>query len=152
MTPAEALKVLSVLRNAFPREVLTPETVTVYCAELADIDYELAGRAARKIIRSSEWFPTIAKIRVEVDALAKTLAKNPPIPALPAAPVTKSFFDSIRGTLAHMFATNAPPKKRQPAVVNGDRVIDEPPTADPEEERAMIERTIARARESGDRS
>jgi hypothetical protein len=78
------------------RQELTPETVSLYIAELADLREDRLELAFRQALRDCKFFPTIAEIRdfeekVQVDParieaahqrLRERLAAQPPVPML----------------------------------------------------------------------
>lgn len=66
MTQSEALKLVAILKAAYPRQPTDAATSEVYAGFLADLDYEAANEAIRRIITTSRFFPTIAEIREEV--------------------------------------------------------------------------------------
>lgn len=53
------------LAEAFPKMKVPPETFQVYLADLADVPLETLEAAVTRLIRTSEWFPTINAIRAE---------------------------------------------------------------------------------------
>lgn len=59
MKPLEAVETLVA---AFQKEI-TPETMGIYAASLADIDPALLGEAIRQLIATAKFFPAIAEIR-----------------------------------------------------------------------------------------
>jgi len=59
----EIVKVLGTLAAAYPRFPLTKATSRVYVRLLLDLPVELLEDAALHSISTSEWFPTIAKLR-----------------------------------------------------------------------------------------
>lgn len=69
---ATRAEVLSDLTRAFPQfilkldEVSRRETIRVYVRELSDIDPAALEQAARALIRTSEFFPTVRAIRETV--------------------------------------------------------------------------------------
>lgn len=70
MKTSEAMKLVAVLKGAYPRQPTDEGTAEVYLAFLADLDYEAANDAIRRLIQTSRFFPTIAEIRGEVAELA----------------------------------------------------------------------------------
>lgn len=56
-------QLLGDLKRAFPRQKIELPTVEIYARELADLPETALEVAARELIRSSEFFPTIAAIR-----------------------------------------------------------------------------------------
>lgn len=73
MKPSEAVELVQVLAAAFPQRPLSPATLRVYVEELCDLDYDAAVAAARTLIRTVEWLPTVAQIRAAVVALTSAL-------------------------------------------------------------------------------
>lgn len=63
MTKAETIKLLAVLRAAYPNQTITEETVDVYCGMLADLDAEAATQGVKALLAESRFFPTISEIR-----------------------------------------------------------------------------------------
>lgn len=57
---------LADLMAAFPRTRIDPATVRVYLAALKDLPIQALERAVAALIRTSEWFPTVAAIRLAV--------------------------------------------------------------------------------------
>lgn len=87
MRESEALKLVAVLKGAYPRQPTDEATAEVYVGFLVDLDYEQANDAIRRLIQTSRFFPTIAEIREEVaetacglpsvtEALAMVLERN----------------------------------------------------------------------------
>lgn len=75
MTKAETIKLLAILRAAYPNQTITEETVDVYCGMLADLDAEDATKGVKALLAESRFFPTIAEIRTAAlrnDAAADT--------------------------------------------------------------------------------
>lgn len=75
MTREEIAKVLAVCSAAYPHVVITKETAIVYAESLRDLPFDPVSRAVRKLVTTSEFFPTIAKIR---RAVAEADGKLPP--------------------------------------------------------------------------
>ena len=63
MTRTEALKLVTMLQLAYPRQVLDERNVKVYAQFIEDLDYKVAERAIQSHIRNEKWFPAIAEIR-----------------------------------------------------------------------------------------
>lgn len=63
MAPPNRQQLLADLRRAFPRQTVDAGTIQVYHRELADIPADVLETTVRAIIRTAEWFPTIAEIR-----------------------------------------------------------------------------------------
>ena len=66
MTSSEALKLVSVLKAAYPRQEMGEDTIEVYVSFLSDLNYREADQAVRGVITTSRFFPTIAEIREQV--------------------------------------------------------------------------------------
>lgn len=150
MTHDETLKLLAMLKLAFHREVVTAERARLYCEFLADLDFDLAKLAVEKIIRTEpDWFPSIAKIRLTVDELRPRRDSVPPPKLLvDGERVTKSFMAEIVSRVSKLLSVNEPPRKRAPSKILAEHRKSD--VADPETERDMIQRTIARARAEED--
>lgn len=65
MTHSEAGLIVAKIAAAFPRQPFSRETVSVYVEELRDLDASVCLAAVDRLIRDSEWPPTIAAIRQE---------------------------------------------------------------------------------------
>lgn len=146
MTESEALKTIAVLKAAYPRQEIQEETLRIYLAELIDLDYDLIGKAARTHIRTSQWFPTIAELRAGVAALRPRAEAAPP-PMRIGEPMPDGIWASIKAKFPHLWPD--PPKKEGSTETAESKR--KTPAAPAEEERVMIERSIARARAEGDR-
>lgn len=66
MNGSETRLLVGSLLAAFPRESATQETVEIYSRMLADLDFEEAQRAVRRLLATRYTFPTIADVRREV--------------------------------------------------------------------------------------
>lgn len=66
MTTPEAIKLMAVLRAAYPNQTILPETVDVYASMLQDIDFMDMQRAIKHVIAECKFFPTIAELRSAV--------------------------------------------------------------------------------------
>lgn len=53
------------MRAAFPRQKFDQETARIYVAQILDLNADIAMKAVTSLIRTSEFFPTIAEIREE---------------------------------------------------------------------------------------
>jgi len=60
MTTAECI---AVLVASYPKERVTETTLGAYIRALDDIDEDLLSAACARLVKTSEWFPTIATIR-----------------------------------------------------------------------------------------
>lgn len=63
MTRAETGKVLAILKAAYPRQDIPPETVAVYADMLSDLDGDAVATAARAHIATSPFFPSVSELR-----------------------------------------------------------------------------------------
>ena len=63
MTKPEAIKLIAVLRAAYPNQDITEETVELYAAMLADLDFSIAQESLQRHIATSRFFPTVAELR-----------------------------------------------------------------------------------------
>lgn len=59
----DSRELLARLADAFPRNQLGAGTLRVYLEELADVPPDVLAQAARALIRTSEFFPTVRAIR-----------------------------------------------------------------------------------------
>jgi hypothetical protein len=67
MTEMESKIVVGMLLAAYPREMATQETVQLYQHMIADLPFEEARDALKRLIATRRWsFPTVADIRTEV--------------------------------------------------------------------------------------
>ena len=66
MTPKEVAKVVAVLAAAYPHAKVTTDTSKAYESQLQDLDFEETKNACARLMATSEWMPTIAKIRSAV--------------------------------------------------------------------------------------
>lgn len=63
MTREETAQVLAVLGAAFPSATITADTAEVYHQALEDVNYRSAAAVLPEVIRTADWFPTVAAIR-----------------------------------------------------------------------------------------
>lgn len=63
MTRSEAIKLVTLLKAAFPRQEMREETLAVYVDALADLDADLAARAVKACVGDLKFLPSIAEIR-----------------------------------------------------------------------------------------
>lgn len=70
MDKKQALKLLKVLAEAYPRQELREGTITVYAGFIGDLDYRLAERVITEHIKTSKWFPAISEIRARAAEIA----------------------------------------------------------------------------------
>ncbi len=57
---------IAILRDAYPRQDFPDRSVALYAHELADLGDDEVTAAVRRLIRRSEWLPSIADIRRDV--------------------------------------------------------------------------------------
>jgi hypothetical protein len=69
MKASEAQKLVAVLKAAYPRQPIPPETTRLYAAQLVDLPADAVQQAVRDLIASSPYFPTLADIRKRVAEL-----------------------------------------------------------------------------------
>ena len=74
MTPVEVSEILAYASSGYPHINLSKETVSVYVDLLGDLDYGTAKRAVRRLVATSDYFPSPASIRREVASLSGMLA------------------------------------------------------------------------------
>lgn len=78
MTKAEALRLMAMLRAAWPRQEIGEDTTEVYAGMLADLSYADAKTAVTTLVKTSKWFPTIAEIREQAaDAKRAGMRRDP---------------------------------------------------------------------------
>lgn len=65
MTKTESCRIVAGLMAAFPQSKTSDQTAAVYEASILDLDYQVARRAADRLIKSADWLPTIAQLRRE---------------------------------------------------------------------------------------
>jgi len=63
MKTSEAQKLVAVLKAAYPRQPIPPETTRLYAAQLVDLPADIVERAVRDLIATTAYFPAIAEIR-----------------------------------------------------------------------------------------
>jgi Loader and inhibitor of phage G40P len=63
MQKSQVVRLVAVLKAAYPRQETPPETVALYAEMLADLDAGDVTAAVKQHVRSSRYFPTIAEIR-----------------------------------------------------------------------------------------
>lgn len=63
MTEVEAAKVVAILSASFPDSKWGEATCRAYESALADLDFELASDAVRRIVATSKFRPSISEIR-----------------------------------------------------------------------------------------
>lgn len=70
MKKSEAAKIVATLSAAFPRPQMTEPTMKVYEMFLEDLPFEAGELAARRLIATAKFLPTIAEIRAAATELA----------------------------------------------------------------------------------
>lgn len=84
---ADPAKLIGDLVRAYPGKAIHGDTVRVYVRELSDVPPAILEEAVRALIRTSEWFPSVAAIRQavaertlalpsEAEALAQVSARS----------------------------------------------------------------------------
>jgi hypothetical protein len=71
MTGAEAVRILDVLKRAYPRQTIERGTLELYAELLGDLDFAATLAAVRRIVTTGQWFPSIAEIRAEATKTAE---------------------------------------------------------------------------------
>lgn len=61
--PPTCSQLLARLARAFPRQPIPPETHAVYAHDLATVPTGLLEAAVTEVIRTEDWFPTLARLR-----------------------------------------------------------------------------------------
>jgi len=64
--PSGVALAVSILRDAYPRADFPDRSAKLYGSMLADLDDVAVAEAVRRLVRRSQWLPTIAEIRMEV--------------------------------------------------------------------------------------
>lgn len=67
MTRVEALELVMMLTTAYPHTKATVNTAKVYAAALEDLEADAVRRAVMRIIRTQQFFPSVAEIRREAE-------------------------------------------------------------------------------------
>ena len=88
MKAETALRLIGVLRAAYPGRELDESTATIYTALLADLDDETAERAVLLLCRTQKFFPSVAEI------IAAAAAHRDPLPT--AAGAWEGILQAIR--------------------------------------------------------
>lgn len=73
MIKEEAFKCMSILKAAYPRQLLDAATLTTYTTMLEDLACDDVQSAIQRIICTSKFFPAIAEIRAECTRAVSTL-------------------------------------------------------------------------------
>lgn len=68
MTKAEAIRLVSKIRAAFPRWTVTDDTVEMYAGGLEDISFEYADIGLKNLVKKAKYPPTVAELRDAADA------------------------------------------------------------------------------------
>lgn len=63
MNVRETAEILGYLAAAWPKYELAEETVAVWVDQFANVDFEVAQSAAKAVVASDEWFPSVARFR-----------------------------------------------------------------------------------------
>lgn len=74
MKEIEAASLMAILAAAFPSAKISKETVSVYVAHLSDVPYEESRIAVDNLVRTSDFFPSVALLRREILAMMGLLA------------------------------------------------------------------------------
>lgn len=100
MNHDETTRVVAFLAAAFPNQALPEATVTLWADTLDDIPVEHAVAVAKQIVKTDEWFPSIARFR-QVWLEQRRRARMAEQPALPAGRASgKEHLAELRATLA----------------------------------------------------
>jgi len=77
MNRTEIASLLAICSAAYPHVNVTVETATVYAEMLADLPNEDARRAVRRLLATSQFFPSIAAIREATLAVSQPAVPTP---------------------------------------------------------------------------
>ena len=66
MLKSEALGIVAILRECYPRETVSQVREAMYVRLIEDLDIDSVLDAVTRLVARSKWFPTIAEIRSEV--------------------------------------------------------------------------------------
>ncbi len=66
MTTAQTYLVIATLKAGYPHHDVSEESIKLWTQLLADLDSDYAIEAAKRIVVTAKWFPTIAEFRAEV--------------------------------------------------------------------------------------
>lgn len=66
MTKGEAMKLMAILRAAWPRQEVGMDTAEVYAGMLSDIPFDEGKAAVTKLVQTTKFFPTVAEILEQV--------------------------------------------------------------------------------------
>lgn len=95
MTKTEVASILAICAAAYPHVAVTKETAIIYADLLADIDLMVAQRAVKRLIATSQYFPTVAAIR---EQCASIISPSAPTGATAWAEVTTKIREFGHGT------------------------------------------------------
>ena len=73
MTEVEAASLIAILAAAFPNAKIDARSVSVYVEHIREFPYADGQEAVTGIVRTSEWFPTVAVLRREILSLQGAL-------------------------------------------------------------------------------
>lgn len=107
MNRQEAAAVLGLMAAAWPNHEMPSETALVWADMLGDIDPDDGLAAARQVIQTSEWFPTINTFREAAQAVARKRARELDYQdrrALPAAPIDPIRLQAYRFVVRELLA------------------------------------------------
>lgn len=76
MIRSEAIRIVSLLQGAYPRQEMPDSTPEIYAMALGDLEYDEVLAAVTRLVQSSRWLPTIAEIR-ELVAEARVKLPEP---------------------------------------------------------------------------
>lgn len=100
MNQPEAARVIAFLAAAWPNQDLPEATIALWADTLDDIPVEYAVAVAKQIVKTDEWFPSIARFR-QVWLEQRRRARMAEQPALPAGRASgKEHLAELRATLA----------------------------------------------------
>lgn len=76
MNKTEIANLLALCASAYPHVAITKETAIVYAEMLADLELSVAMQAVKKLIATSQYFPTVAAIREQCASIATPFAPS----------------------------------------------------------------------------
>ena len=71
MNVQETAGLLAYFANAWPNAQVTPEQAEIWASQLIGVDPDDGREAAKALVASSEWFPTVAAFRDAVNAVTR---------------------------------------------------------------------------------
>lgn len=74
MTEIEAAHLVAILAAAFPSANVDGRTVEIYVEHLKDLEYDSGRVAVECIVRTADWFPSVAAIRKEILSVTGSLS------------------------------------------------------------------------------